>query len=85
MIALFLLSLTKALDNETPDWRENTVFLWDGASYHKSAETKAIMLRLGLKVIYSGPYSYSATSAEYLFGTLKNNEFNRDRIPTGKK
>ena len=35
-MSIFLLYITKALDSETPDWRENTVFLVDNASYHRS-------------------------------------------------
>ena len=39
MIRLFLSFLIKKLDNETPGWQEDTVFLWDNASYHKSEDT----------------------------------------------
>ena len=85
MMALFLLSLTKALDNETPDWRENTFFLLDNASYHRSPETKAILQTLGLKVIYSGPYSFSASPIELLFGGFKVGELNPESLPTGKR
>ena len=42
-MTIFLLSLTKALDCENPDWRDNTVILLDNASYHRSHETKTIM------------------------------------------
>ena len=45
---VFLHQLTKAFDNETPDWRDNTVVLWDNASYHRSQETKAIAKMMGL-------------------------------------
>ena len=48
MIALFLSHLTKALDNESPGWQTNSVFFWDNASYHSSAETRAITQALGL-------------------------------------
>ena len=76
MIALFLLSLTKSLDRETPDWRQNSIFLWDNASYHRSNETKAIIQKLGLKFIFSGPYSYSASPIELLFGGFKFGKIN---------
>ena len=48
LTALFLHHLVTALDREEPGWREDTVFLWDNAPYHKSAETKAIVQRLGI-------------------------------------
>ena len=41
MIALFLLKLSKTLDSEQPGWSDNTVFLWDNASYHASERTEA--------------------------------------------
>ena len=51
-MTVFLHYLTKTLDSEIPDWRDNTIFLLDNASYHRSQETKAIMHKMGLKVIY---------------------------------
>ncbi len=42
MIALFLSSLKRALDTETPGWEENSYVLWDNASYHGSEDTRAI-------------------------------------------
>ena len=73
---VFLHQLTKVLDNETPDWRDNTLLLWDNASYHRSQETKTIVQKMGLKIIYSGPYGYSASPIELLFGSLKVSEIN---------
>jgi len=40
---------------------------------------------LNLKLIFSGPYSYSAAVAELLFGGLKMGELNPERVTTGKK
>ena len=34
IIALFLHQLANALDSEIPGWQEDTVLLWDNASYH---------------------------------------------------
>ena len=36
IMTLFLQSLTKVLDNETPGWQEDTVIQWDNAKYHSS-------------------------------------------------
>ena len=73
------------MDIETPGWQEDTVFLWDNASYHKSEETKIITKQLGLSTIFSGPYSYSAAPIELLFGGLKMGQLNKDGVATGKR
>jgi len=43
IMSIFLNYLIEALNNETPGWQEDTVFLWDNASYHSSAETRAVI------------------------------------------
>ena len=73
------------MDAETPGWRDDTVFLWDNAPYHKSAETKDTIAKLGVEVIYTGPYSYSAAPVELLFAALKFGELNPDCQPSGKR
>jgi len=40
---------------------------------------------MGVEVIYSGPYSYSAAPIELLFAALKRGELNPDQLATGKK
>lgn len=39
VIALFLKHLISTLDQEEPGWQYTTVFLWDNAPYHSSAQT----------------------------------------------
>ena len=39
---------------------------------------------LGLKIIYSAPYSYDGAPIELLFGSLKIGELNEKKEPTGK-
>ena len=85
IIALFLKHLIDKLDEETPDWQDDTVILWDNATYHSSSETMNIINRLGLKVIFSGPYSYSAAPIETLFSALKMGELNHNDSSTGKR
>ena len=53
--------------------------MWDNAPYHKSDKIEATIKQLGLKVVFSGPYSYSAAPIEMLFGGLKFGELNKDR------
>ena len=48
-------------------WREQAVFLIDGAAYHRSAETRTCLKHLGMRVIISAPYSYSAAACELWF------------------
>ena len=40
VMLLFLKGLAETLDYEIPGWREETVFLLDGARYHTSEETR---------------------------------------------
>ena len=46
---------------------------------------KQRLARLGLPIIYSGPYSYSSAPIESMFAALKLGDLNPDRLPTGKK
>ena len=85
MIKLFLNQLVRMLDEDSPGWEEDTVILWDNAPYHQSGDTMEVLLKLGLQVIFSGPYSYSAAPIETLFSHLKIGELNPNRASTGKR
>ena len=39
-------------------WRNEIVVILDGASYHRSAETRKCVHHLGMKIVMSAPYSY---------------------------
>ena len=82
---LFLRHLTEKLDLDSPGWRDDTIILWDNAPYHTSTETQGLIDRLGLQVIYSGPYSFSAAPIETLFSQIKLGDLSPDILPTGKK
>jgi len=71
MMMLYMRYLLRRLDEEEADWRDNTVFLFDGAKYHTSEEMKAYFRKMDIKVIYSGPYSYTSAPIELVFGALK--------------
>ena len=58
VMLLFISNLCRQLDREIGDWRPNTVFLLDGAKYHTSRESQEFLQKLGVQVIFSGPYSY---------------------------
>ena len=57
----------------------------DGASYHRSAGTRACINHLGIQVALSAPYSYAAAPAELWFAHFKRGDFNQNCERTGKK
>ena len=48
IMLLFFTKLILLLDQEASSWRDDVVFLLDGARYHTSPETKDHLRRLGL-------------------------------------
>ena len=85
MMMLYMRHLLRRLDEEAADWRDNTIFLMDNASYHSSEDMKEYFKKMEIKVIYSGPYSYTSAPIELLFGALKQGELNPDGFTTGKR
>ena len=67
------------------DWRQQIVVLMDGASYHRSKETRNCIKHLNMRVVLSSPYSYAAAPAELFFAHMKRGDMNPDRIKSGKK
>ena len=59
--------------------------LLDNASYHHSQTTRNAMKKLGLRVIYSGPYSFSAAPIETYFAHLKTGDLNPLKLQLGKR
>ena len=74
-----------ALEIEDPNFRENTVFQFDGATYHRSSETRNFLSNMKVKAMISGPYGYDIAPVEMLFSALKSTNLNPELIPTGKK
>ncbi len=68
---LFLTKLAAKISQKSKDWRQNTVLLLDGASYHKIQPARQLLDDLGIKVIIFCPYSYSGAHMELFFGYLK--------------
>ena len=54
----YLWHLCAVLKAEDPDFRRHCLFVLDNASYHRSKESRLAYKKLGLRVIFSGPYSY---------------------------
>lgn len=84
MIA-FLNRLVMVLSKESKDFRNNTIFLLDGAAYHRSFETRDQIRKLGLKLVITGPYSYDSSPCELLFAYFKQTNLNPSNVSTGKK
>ena len=82
---MFLSRLAQLLSTEGDNWRKDTLFLLDGASYHKSEEVRAHLRNLGIDVILSAPYSYEAAPCELFFAYFKQENLNPDNIKTGKR
>lgn len=81
----FLQRLTEILDYEEPQWREYTVVLLDGASYHVRSDALKAMAALRIPVIFAGPYAYDGSPAEKLFAHLKVGDLNPGSVKTGKR
>ena len=85
VMAAFFAELCKVLDAEDANWREETVVLLDNAAYHRSPEARAAVKKLGIPVIFSGPYSYISAPIELYFGLLKRGDLNPERQQLGKR
>ena len=81
---LFLTNLVKELQKDRWDFRDDTVFLLDGASYHTSKEVRSLIAKLKLSVIFTGPRSYDACPVELFFAYFKNEDLNPTNQKTGK-
>ena len=82
---LFLRHLTIQLDKDTPGWQEDSIILMDNAPYHTGEEIRDYMRKMQIPIMYTAPYSYSASPIETLFAHLKFGELNKRDEPTGKK
>jgi len=85
VILTFMRRLDILLSLESPDWKENSIVLLDGAKYHTSKETRENLKKLNIPLTYSAPYCYSSAPIERLFGGFKYGEFYKNTAPRGKK
>jgi transposase len=72
----FFVRLVRHFNLFRPRWRENTVFMLDNASYHKSEDIKKKFLELKLSVIYLGPYQFDMAPIENFFSYIKQRDLN---------
>ena len=73
------------LKKQDKDWKDSTVLLLDGASYHRSKDTRNYLKNMGVKVVIGGPYAFSAAPVEHFVSALKSVDLNPENIKTGKK
>ena len=81
---IFLSQLVQMLDAEDRHWRQDTVIIWDNASYHKSHRTRSLLQTLGVPLMQLGPYSYDMAPAELLFAKIKTADLHPGQIAVGK-
>ena len=75
----------KKLDKQNPKWREKTVILLDGASYHNSKSTIQVFEQYNIPVMFLSPHSYNAAPAELYFAWFKSAHLNPKRLPQSKR
>ena len=60
------------------------MILLDNAKWHTSPLMRHRLAKMGLPVIFSGPYSYSTAPVELVFSALKRGDLNPEQDPSGK-
>ena len=68
---MFLSRLSTILTQENKDWRENTVFLFDNAAYHRSKEVREHLCKLGVNSMFTGQYAFESSPIELFFAYFK--------------
>ena len=68
------------MDSVRPGWRDDTIWLVDGAKMHTTEVVKQIYQKLKIPVIVSPPYSWNLVATEKFHAMFKFGELN----PTGK-
>ena len=86
VMQLFLSKLATCLTGTYGvQWREKMVVVMDGASYHRSADTRSSLQHFGMKVVLSAPYSYQTAACELFFAHFKRGNWNPGAVATGKR
>ena len=81
----YLNKLVAILAKEDPQFRQNTVLVYDGASYHKSPGTRLTLKRLGISYLVAAPYGYDSMIVEYWYSYFKSEQINPTHLKNGKK
>ena len=85
LICLFTKRVISWLCKNRLGWKQNTVFLYDGAGYHCSQRTRQFLCAQKIQVQILGPYGYQIAPIEMLFAMLKDRDLNPEDKKSGKK
>ena len=77
---IYFMELVKKLDKLNPNWREKTVVILDGASYHNSKPTIQVFEQLKIPVMFLGPHSYNVAPCELYFAWFKQDDINPRKL-----
>ena len=77
---IYFMAPVKKLDKVRPGWREKTVVLLDGASYHNSKATVQIFEQFKIPVMFLGPHSYNVAPCELYFAWFKKDDINPRKL-----
>ena len=80
VMQIYFMALVKKLDKVRPGWRENTIILLDGASYHNSRPTIQVFERLRIPVMFLAPHSYNVAPCELYFAWFKAEDINPRKV-----
>ena len=85
VMVTYLNKLVAILAKEEPKFRQNTVLVYDGASYHKSPGTRLTLKRLGVSYVVAAPYGCESMIMESWYSYFKSEQLNPLQIKYGKK
>ena len=82
---MYISHLVEHLDIHSPSWREDSVILLDGSRVHVSDDSKDFIKKLGIPVIFTGPYAYDGAPIEMFFSYFKSASLASLHLATGKR
>ena len=85
MMRIYVRELVKTLDSDRPEWRRDTVIIWDGASYHQSDSTMKLLKALKVPIMILAPHSYNVAPCELYFARFKSADINPRKVASGKR
>lgn len=56
MMSIFWKSLVLKFDKERPNWRQSTIWTFDGAAYHSGEASLKLLKSLRIPIMMSGPH-----------------------------
>jgi hypothetical protein len=73
---LHFLKLAKKMDSRSPDCRHNSIVLLDNASYHQGNYSVECYNKLGINILFLGPYQFRMAPVESNFSYIKGHDLN---------